>query len=118
MKHIHTFESFVNENLNEAAAFKEGDFVKVFTTNTGNQISYGVVKKMRGQKFDLQVFATGNKDQDQPDRGLAVGLGGPVVWKPGITAEDLRKALDDVDSTSNYGEGFSVKKAVLWNPGK
>lgn len=40
MKHIHTFESFLNENLNENKSnFKIGDVVRFVGTNTFTQFS-------------------------------------------------------------------------------
>jgi hypothetical protein len=114
MKHIKTFESYVG-SLNEAESFKEGDFVKWTTPQTGNQISFGVVTKVRGKSFDAMVIATGGKGDEQPDRGLAIGLGGPVIWKPGATASQLRKDIEDAGGSSNGATNIRYEKASLWN---
>lgn len=113
MKHIQTFESFVY-SLNEAESFKEGDFVKWTTPQTGNQISFGVVTKVRSKSFDAKVIATGGKGDEQPSRGLALGLGGPVIWKKGITADQLRREIENADETSNVASNIRFEKASLW----
>jgi hypothetical protein len=111
MKHIQTFENF----LNEATAFKEGDFVKWVTPQTGNQISFGVVTKVYANSFAAKVIATGGKGNEQPSRGLALGLGGPVIWKPGISADKLNKEIKQLDANTNIADKIRFEKASIWN---
>ena len=87
MKHVHTFESF----LNEANFFKEGDFVKWKAPTSGNQIVFGVVTKVLGKSFKAMVIADGG--DEQPTTGFGIGPGGSELWKPEITATELRKEI-------------------------
>jgi len=114
VKHIKTFEGYIS-SLNEASSFKEGDFVKWTTPDTGTQISFGVVTKVRGASFDAMVVATGGKGDEQPNRGLAIGLGGPVIWKPGITADEIKKEIKSLGNSSNSATGIKFQKASLWS---
>ena len=114
MKHIQTFESYII-SLNEADTFKEGDFVKWITPQTGTQISFGIVTKVYSNSFDAKVIATGGKGDEQPNRGLAIGLSGPVLWNPRITAKKLKQDIEDLGGSTNMVDKIKFDKASIWN---
>jgi hypothetical protein len=114
MKHIQTFENYII-SLNEADTFKEGDFVKWITPQTGTQISFGIVTKVYSNSFDAKTIATGGKGDEQPNRGLSIGLGGPVLWNPRITAKKLKQDIEDLGGSTNMADKIKFDKASIWN---
>jgi hypothetical protein len=111
MKHLHTFESYIN-NLNEANSFKEGDFVKWQTPTSGNQNAFGIVTKVMGRSFKAMVIADGGGHQ--PTTGFGIGPGGSELWKPGITADELRKEIEKAGVNGSYAT-VRFEKASPWN---
>ena len=95
MKHIKTFESFLNEG------------------NSFKQIVFGVVTKVLGKSFKAMVIADGG--DEQPTTGFGIGPGGSELWKPGITAAELRKELKKAGLNGSSAT-VRFEDASPWNP--
>ncbi len=112
MKHIKTFESFLNEALNENQV-KQGDLVRWQKNGSslGSQAIYGILVKDRGSKVDIAILATGGKDSRQPETRYDNWSGGKnVSYEGGYSKEDLEKFASKVTP----GEGYDKKYLTPW----
>jgi hypothetical protein len=93
MKHIQTFESFLNEAV---GTFKKGDLVRWSNPKTVERTPalYGVIVNDRGRTVDIAVVGTSNHTDAQPTTTNMV-RNNHGVWKGGgMNADQLKKGSE------------------------
>jgi hypothetical protein len=93
MKHLKTFESFLNEAV---GTFKEGDLVRWSNPKTVERTPalYGVIVNDRGRTVDIAVVGTSNHTDAQPTTTNMV-RNNHGVWKGGgMSADELEKGSE------------------------
>ncbi len=93
MKHIHTFESFLNEAVTK---FKEGDLVRWSNPKAVERTPalYGVIVNDGGKTVDIAVVGTSSHTDTQPTTTNMVRNNYPT-WKGGeMSADELEKGSE------------------------
>jgi hypothetical protein len=96
MKHLQTFESFV-ESVNEAAEkFEVGDLVRYSKPGGGMTALYGVVVKSYAMKIDLAIVGkSDHKDMKPTETYMKMQF--VPTWKgAGMSADELEKKTGGV----------------------
>lgn len=90
MKHLQTFESFV-DNINEAAKFAVGDLVRYSQPSSGMSALYGVVVKSYGWGLDMAIVGkSSHKDMKPTETYMKMQF--VPSWKgAGMSADELEK---------------------------
>lgn len=125
MKYVKTFESFINESLNEAeytGPFKVGDVVRWgYNNSKGLPAIYGVIRGFKGKRFVyVSMIATSHYSDMFPNRDGDyeewTGLKDKQLLKTGkvYTENDIRKMADKFGS--RIGDGYEAKYLSYWNP--
>jgi hypothetical protein len=113
MKHIKTFESFINEETLNESNFSIGDLVKYFSNSSSapKVPSFGVITKVNAQSVSMRILGAwypknGGTD-DQPNTAMPPDSG----LRNGMSDDEIRNLPGGTGVS-----GYKIKDITPWVP--